>query len=148
MRTSRVVLIILGIGLAVVGLAHLWDRLTVASLLELIAWLIGALVVHDGIIAPLAIATGTALWWLTKRTRPGVQQCIVSGVFVAGVVALFAIPLVAREGKAHNPTALMQPYTTNLLWLLAIIAATTISCAVLASRTRDNTKLEHRPPQR
>lgn len=96
-------------------------------------WLIGMVVVHDGIIAPVTVALG----WAVARTIPGRAHAFVQGALaIAGVTALVALPLIYRHGQAAPGTTLLQrAYGLNLLILFAVIAlGTAVAYAVQTRR--------------
>ncbi|MCW2526744.1 MAG: hypothetical protein JWM76_1604 [Pseudonocardiales bacterium] len=112
--------------------------------LLLLEWLVGALIIHDGVIAPLTVAIGWAIArYVPRSARPFVQ----SGLAIAGVVVLFALPFIYRQGESGPGSALLkQNYVANLLLILAVITAATVALYVLrVVRERPNSTKE-RPP--
>ena len=116
------------------------DPVAVAS------WLIGGLVVHDAVLAPLVVAVG----WLAARVLPPWLRAPVQvGTLVAGVVTLASIPLLLGRGRRpDNPSANPLDYSRNLFLVLAVIALTCLSwaavrwwrerCVTAASRPGDD----------
>ncbi|MFD9375545.1 hypothetical protein ACFWBH_08390 [Streptomyces sp. NPDC059999] len=85
-------------------------------------WLAGAVVVHDGIVAPLvcAIAALTAAAGLRLRGVPR------AALIVAGSLTAIALPPLLRPGGAANATVLPLDYLRNWLLTMAAIAVLTL----------------------
>ncbi|MEU3726624.1 hypothetical protein [Streptomyces sp. NPDC031705] len=81
--------------------------------LGVLVWLGGALVLHDGVIAPLVLGAG-----LLVAAGPG--RGVVRGALVTGgALVLVTLPALLRPGAPVNPSALPLPYGRNLLLVLA-----------------------------
>ncbi|MFD9333042.1 hypothetical protein ACFWBF_01270 [Streptomyces sp. NPDC060028] len=86
---------------------------------DVLVWLGGAIVLHDGLIAPLVLAVGL---FLPARPARGVLR---GALLTAGCLVLVTSPLMLRpEGRA-NPTVLPLAYGRNLALVLAAVAAVT-----------------------
>lgn len=83
---------------------------------EVVLWLAGAIVLHDGLIAPLVLGLGLLLAAVPARGT------VRAGVIVAGSLTLVALPLMLRPGTAPNPTALPLDYVRNWLVLMGVVA--------------------------
>ena len=86
---------------------------------QLFAWVFGAAVVHDAVIAPLALAVS----WLLSRTltRPTANALKV-GLATSAVLTTFSWALVRGYGRRRTlPSALPLDYGRNLLVALAVI---------------------------
>ncbi|MEV7174201.1 hypothetical protein AB0O18_31455 [Streptomyces sp. NPDC093224] len=95
-------------------------------------WLGGAVVVHDGFVAPLVFAVGSLAAAAGLRLR-GVPR---AALIVAGSLTAIALPPLLRPGPAANPTVLPLDYLRNWLLAMAAIALFTVLHAVLRSLTR------------
>ncbi|MER5482991.1 hypothetical protein ABT024_07210 [Streptomyces sp. NPDC002812] len=84
--------------------------------LDVLVWMGGALVLHDGIIAPLVLAAGLAVAAVPAR------GLVRGALLTAGVLVLVTLPLLLRPGTPPNPSALPLPYGRNLLLVLAAVA--------------------------
>ncbi len=117
-----------GAGLALFGVFRLLTEIPAVDLLILAGWLAGALVVHDGILAPLTAAAGAATRRVPHRLRRYVQGGLVSGA----VVTVIALPLIVRAGSQPPQKALLrQNYAVNLAILLGLIAGGTAALYLL-----------------
>ncbi|MFE8938480.1 hypothetical protein ACFYNX_13400 [Streptomyces sp. NPDC007872] len=103
----------LGVGLIVLG-----ARLVAAEPAsgDVLVWLAGALVVHDGLLAPLVLAVGLLI---AGRSERGLWR---GALVIAGSVVLVTLPLLLRPGPPPNPSALPLPYGRNLVIVLAAVA--------------------------
>ncbi|WP_405486952.1 hypothetical protein [Streptomyces sp. NBC_00096] len=81
-----------------------------------LVWLGGALVLHDGVIAPLVLAAGLAV--AAGPARGPVRGALLT----AGALVLVTLPLLLRPGAPPNPSALPLPYGRNLAVVLAAVA--------------------------
>ncbi|MFK0044157.1 hypothetical protein ACIQU4_08615 [Streptomyces sp. NPDC090741] len=84
-------------------------------------WLAGAVVVHDGLIAPLVIAVAALTGAVGLRLR-GVPR---AALIVAGSLTAIALPPLLRPGGAANPTVVPLDYLRNWLLTMAAIAVAT-----------------------
>jgi hypothetical protein len=104
-----------GIAYAVVGI--LTDNGT--SPVHQGLFLAGLIVVHDGILMPLAIGVAAlTVRYLPVRVRPPVQL----GLYASLVVTILALPFVIGAGRvADNPTILPLNYARGLWLVLGVI---------------------------
>ncbi|MFF4319456.1 hypothetical protein [Streptomyces sp. NPDC001568] len=109
------------LGLALIG----WGCLLLSRQPQpwrIIVWLGGALVVHDGFIAPLVIAVAALTAAAGLRLR-GVPR---AALIVAGSLTAIALPPLLRPGAAANATALPLDYLRNWLLTMAAIIVLTL----------------------
>ncbi|MBW5480491.1 hypothetical protein [Streptomyces bambusae] len=114
-----------GLGIVLIGVGT-WLVVAEPDPLGVLVWLAGALVLHDGILAPSVLAVGLLL---VGRRRRGVWR---GALLVAGSVVLLTLPLLVRPGAPPNPSALPLPYGRNLAIVLAALAA--VTAALIAVR--------------
>ncbi len=109
-------------------------RLTQPSTLAI--WLVGAVLIHDLVIAPLTMATG----WLIGRLVPSrARRYLVGGLVAGALVTAVAVPLIYRRGTVVASKQLeTQNYTSNLMIILGAIAAVT-TVAYVVRLVRDRT---------
>ncbi|MEU8840467.1 hypothetical protein AB0D97_15250 [Streptomyces roseus] len=106
-----------GLGLALMGLG---GALLVQqpSPWRIALWLAGAVVVHDGLVAPLVIAVAALTGAFGLRLR-GVPR---AALIVAGSLTAIALPPLLRPGGAANPTVVPLDYLRNWLLTMAAVA--------------------------
>jgi hypothetical protein len=101
-----------------------------------VMWAGAALVVHDAVLAPLAVAAA----WLLTRVLSGapraVSRVIGVGALVGVSLVLVALPALLSPG-IDNPTATPRDYGRGLLLLLAVDVAAVAAAGgfVVALRT-------------
>ena len=123
-----------GVGLALmaVGASLL---VTGGQLKDVALWLAGAIVLNDGIIAPLVLGIGLLL--AAVPARGTVRGALV----VAGCLTMVALPVLLRPGRPTNPSALPLDYLRN--WLLVLAAVAVLTAVLLLAR-----RLWRRVPRR
>ncbi|KMO94279.1 hypothetical protein [Streptomyces roseus] len=106
-----------GLGLALMGLG---GALLVQqpSPWRIALWLAGAVVVHDGLVAPLVIAVAALTGAFGLRLR-GVPR---AALIVAGSLTAIALPPLLRPGGTANPTVVPLDYLRNWLLTMAAVA--------------------------
>jgi hypothetical protein len=104
-----------------------------------LTWMAGALLGHDAVVAPLAVAAGWVTVRLTARAPRDVRRVVAAGLFVATCLVAVAAAAILAPG-IDNPTATPRDYGRGLATLLAIDAITVslISAAlgIRAARAR------------
>ncbi|MGW6823311.1 hypothetical protein [Streptomyces sp. NPDC055005] len=85
-------------------------------------WLAGAVVVHDGFVAPLVMAVAALTAAAGLRLR-GVPR---AALIVAGSLTVVALPPLLRPGAVANATVLPLDYLRNWLLTMAVIAVLTL----------------------
>ncbi len=120
MRTWRIVLSVAGIALAVFGAFRILTTVPIGALAILALWMLGAVVIHDGIVAPATVAVG---WALAKTVPPRARRYAQTFLIGGGLVTIIAIPLILRRNTQPVSKAILQQnYAGNLTVLLGIIA--------------------------
>jgi len=84
-----------------------------------VKWWVAAAVIHDSIVAPVALLTG----WIVVRFAPRmVKAPVQAGLILTAVVVAAAWPALRGYGRiASNPTYLPRHYGTGLAVTLAAI---------------------------
>jgi hypothetical protein len=120
----------LGLGGAAYGVVTLLD-VGLDNLRAAGIWLVGGVVLHDGLVAPATIAVGLVVGRAWRGRPPG---AVVVGALVLGTVTLVAVPVLGRFGaRADNPTLLDRNYVLGWL-VLATLTVVVSGVAVLVSR--------------
>ncbi|MFC8272479.1 hypothetical protein ACFUJR_08045 [Streptomyces sp. NPDC057271] len=91
-------------------------------------WLVGGVLAHDGLIAPLVFALAALAAAAGLRLR-GVPR---AALIVAGSLTAIALPPLLRPGRVANATVLPLDYARN--WLLAMAAVAAITVAYVGVR--------------
>lgn len=121
MRTTRWLFGVSGVLLALFGVYRLLTEIHADNLRVLAIWLVAALLLHDGVVAPVTAAVGFVIGRVVPhRLRRYVQGALVTGA----AVTVIALPLIYRQGRPAQAKALLQQdYATNLGVLLGVVAA-------------------------
>jgi hypothetical protein len=131
------VLLVLGLVGGGYGLLRLldlgWDNTRAA-----LVWLVGGVVLHDGVLAPLTMAVALVALRILPRER---LAPFVVGIVILIPVTLVAIPELGRFGtRADNPTLLDRHYWLGWAGLVTLVvvavAAASVVTSVAAARRR------------
>jgi hypothetical protein len=94
---------------------------------------VGALLVHDVLLAPFVIALGTIV---SRVVPPAIRAAVQAGLIISGVVVLFAFPFVRGYGRVpDNPTILPRNYAQGLAMVLAVVWLGVVAVAAVAWRS-------------
>lgn len=130
MTAWRIGLVLAGLGLGLFGLFRLLTQIPTGSLLALGVWLVLALIIHDGLLAPAVVTTG----WLVRRSvadRP--RRYLQFAVIIASLVTVSALPMIFLRGSQPAVKALLlRDYGMNLILIVGTVAVVTL--AVFAAR--------------
>ena len=134
MRSLRRLLGAVGIVLVLVGVSFLFDE-GFGDLLGVTGWLVGGVLAHDAVIAPLVIVVGA----LGVARLPSASRApAVVGLVLLTSMTLAAVPVLGRFGaKSDDPGLLNRPYVA--LWV--VFAVLVVVAVVVASLVR------RRPPR-
>lgn len=120
----RIALAAAGVLLGLFGVFRLVTEITGYNLFVLLCWLIGALIIHDGILSPSVVGVGALL---EKTLPPRARTFVQGGLIAAALITVIAIPMIYRARTLPKVKAILeQNYGTNLVTLLAIVAVGTL----------------------
>ncbi|BCK68839.1 hypothetical protein Srufu_027920 [Streptomyces libani subsp. rufus] len=123
MKAMRALAGVAGLALMGVGAFLLLDVREVTGVL---LWLGGAVVLHDGVIAPLVLLAGLVL------VRGGGRGPVRGALMVAGALTMVALPVLLRPGARANSSVLPLDYWSN--WLVAVGGVAVVTAVVVAGR--------------
>jgi hypothetical protein len=104
------------------------------DLLNLVVWLAGGVVLHDGVLALVVLAVGTVGVRMLPRSS---RAPAVVGFVVLGSVTLLAVPVLGRFGaRSDNPTLLDRDYTVGWLVLAGLVLVGVVTASLVGSRRR------------
>ena len=138
MRRARVALIGVGVALLVLGGVVLINDVNPARYVGIAAWMLGSLVIHDGIIAFVVVGVSIALRRL-GRSIPFVVLAIVQGALVvAAIVTGLVVPQMLKQAiGSENESILPLDYGLHLGLFyagLAVVTAAAIGVALVLRR--------------
>ncbi|WP_435593678.1 hypothetical protein [Nocardia sp. bgisy118] len=105
-----------------------------ADLISIAWWFAAAIVLHDGVFAPLCAAAGLT----ARRLLPAWSWApVVVGAVCTVTLGLLAVAVLGREhANAANPTVLDRDYSTGLLTAVVVIWALVAVAALWRRRIR------------
>jgi hypothetical protein len=118
MRSARLAVGALGLAALAYGVVLMLEtgRTNIGRTL---VWLVGGVVAHDGVLAPVTIAVMVIASRLLPR---GLRGPAAVGFVVLASLTLLAVPVLGRFGaRADNPTLLDRDYTAGWLVAAAIV---------------------------
>ncbi|PRY67301.1 hypothetical protein B0I08_107197 [Glaciihabitans tibetensis] len=130
-------LIGLGLVLLAIGAIVLVQDVAAKNYPGLLLWFAGALVLHDGILAPIVFGVSLMLRRAGKRI-PFAVLLIVQGAVVVGAIAtLLVFPEILKQGiGTGNATLLPLNYGAGLIGLYAVLAVLTAATVGVYLRLR------------
>jgi hypothetical protein len=133
---GRLVLGALGTLLATYGGWLLLSRQDADGNLDALLWLVGGVVVHDALLAPVVIALGVVV---SRVVPAGARAAAVAGLVVLGTLTLLAVPFLGgfgRDNAPDNTTLLDRDYTAGYLVLVVAVLVLVALPVWLATRRR------------
>ena len=130
-RVTRGVLLALGVALIGLGGFVLVDTVSPTRYTGLLIWLIGSVIVHDAVIAPIVVGVGLVVRRTGRRVPVAVIVMVQSAVVVGAILSLIVVPeIVAKAKGPRNDTVLPFDYAGRLgaMWLvIAVITAAVVA---------------------
>ncbi len=124
MKSWRIALGAAGILLALFGVFRLLTQIPFADLLVLALWLIGAVIIHDGVLTPIVLAIS---WAMARVVPPRGRRYLQAALVAGALVTVIAIPMIYRQDSQPRSKAILQQnFGGNLTLILAVIAAVSL----------------------
>lgn len=141
---ARRVLTTLGLAMLAFGVLGLLRHADETRPLDALTFLLGGLVLHDGLWAPVVMVGGVVLARVVpRRFRPTVQGALL----VSAALTLVAIPPWTGRGRlANNASILPQDYGAGLLTALAVVWAVAAVLLVRAAVRPEPPRPPEPPP--
>ncbi|NRD27039.1 hypothetical protein [Frigoribacterium sp. VKM Ac-2836] len=131
-RVVRGVLIALGVALIGLGGWVLTDTVNPNRYGGLLLWLVGSVVVHDAVLAPVVAVVSLVVRRTGRRVRPAILWIVQGAVVVGAIFSLVVVPeIVAKAKGPKNETVLPFDYGLRLAVLWLVIAALTAGLVAL-----------------
>lgn len=129
MRALRGLLILTGVGFGLWGL-WLMRGFTSTQMVSMVTFLVGGVILHDAILAPITVGLGV----LAARLLPGHFRAAAAVAFLvwATLTVAFFNVLSGKGGKPDNSTVLHRPYLLSWLVLTGLL----LGIAIVAARRR------------
>jgi len=108
------------------------------ALRSVAVWFGGGIVLHDAVIAPIAVLIGVVV---LRVVPPAARAPVQAALVISGCLAIATFPLVWGQGVDPSvPSQLPLPYGRNLLVVLALVW---LVAGLLALRSRRTARGEH-----
>lgn len=117
------------IAFAIWGVFHTAPESKPVALAE---WILGGLLVHDLVVAPLAFVVGYAT---RRRLRGAARAGAQFGLIVSALILAYAFPLLFGFGRRAS-TATVQPQNYTLSVIVVLSAVWVVAFAVVLVRAR------------
>ena len=98
-RVARAVLLVVGVALIGLGGYVLTDTVNPTRYGGLLVWLIGSVIVHDAVLAPLVVAVSLVVRRAGRRVRPAVLAIVQTTVIVGAVLSIVVVPEIIAKAK-------------------------------------------------
>jgi hypothetical protein len=133
MGAARATILVTGLAAGVYGVLRLLD-LGWSNTRDTLVWLVGGVVLHDAVFAPLvlAVALVAVRWGRRDRLAPWVVALV-----IVVPVTLLGIPELGRFGaRGDNPTLLDRHYWLGWSALVTLVVVAVAAGAAVAGRRR------------
>ncbi len=137
--TVQAMLGLLGTGFIGYGLLGLPTQLGPAELVGLLTWMACAVLLHDGVLVPLASLAGFALHRLTFGLASASAAVLRGALMTGALVSALVATMLKAQSVARNTSVLEADYAGNLAWFwlgLASLAAALIYMLERGARRR------------
>jgi hypothetical protein len=134
-RRWRIGLLLFGLAVMGIGAVVALTWLHATQYPRVILWLVAALIVHDGIIAPSVFVISLIARRLSARV-PAVIIAIVEGALViAGIVTLLFVPEILKKTIGTNSSSILpQNYGLHLVVFYGVMAILVAAAVVFYVR--------------
>jgi len=141
-KAARVILVVLGVALLLLGGVVLLDDVKPTRYLGILAWFAGAIIVHDGILAFAVAGVGIAMRRAGRAFRVPLPVIIIvqAALALAALFALLVVPEILKKSiGTANETLLPLDYGLHLAVFyaaLAVITALAVAAYMAVTRRR------------
>ena len=138
MRRWQIGLIAVGVLLLALGGLVLVLDVGPSEFVGIAIWFAGAIILHDGILAPIVFGVSLMLRRAGKRIPLGALLIVQGAVVVGAMTALLVVPEQLKQAiGTANPTILPLNYGVNLVVFgVVLIAVTVLAVVVYLRRVR------------
>jgi hypothetical protein len=141
-RVARTVLLVVGVALIGLGGWVLTETVSPTRYGGLLVWLIGSVIAHDAVVAPLVAGVALVVGRAGRRIRPAVIAIVQVGVVLGVVLTLVVVPEIIRKAEGvENETVLPFDYGLRLgvAWLVvAVLTALAVAGWIVLARRRES----------
>ena len=125
-RRWRIGLIVGGLLLRVIGGLVLLADVAPSNYIGIAVWFLGALIIHDGLIAAGVVGVQVAMRKTGRRVPFAVIAILQGSIVVGAIMALIVFPEIYKSGiGVKNPSVLPLDYSANLIGFYAVLIVIT-----------------------
>jgi hypothetical protein len=131
-RRWRLGLLLLGLALLGLGVVVLFQEVKPTRYIGILSWFIGALMIHDGIIAPVIFMVTVIMRRVFVRV-PAVVVAIIQGALViGGIITIIVVPEILKKWIGTLSTSILpQNYALHLgFFYVALVVLTAIAIGI------------------
>ena len=131
-RNWRIALILLGLTLLGIAVIVLFQEVNPKRYIGILTWFVGALVIHDGIIAP-AVFGVTLVARRAQRRVPAVVIAIIEGALViGGIITLIVVPEILKKSIGTLSSSILpQNYALHLgVFYVVLVVLTALAIGI------------------
>ena len=130
-RRWRVGLIVGGLLLLVIGGLVLLADVAPSNYIGIVVWFLGALIIHDGLIAAAVVGVQVAMRKTGRRIPFAVIAILQGSIVVGAIMALIVFPEIYKSGiGVKNSSVLPFDYGANLIgFYIVLILVTALAVA-------------------
>ena len=143
MRRSQIALVAVGVLLLLLGGLTLVNDVNPKRYIGLAAWLLGALVIHDGIISLTVFGVNVVMRKTSRRLRLPLPALLIlqGALVVAGIMTLIVVPAALKKSiGTGNATLLPLDYGLHLVVFYAALAVVTALALAVYALVRRRTR--------
>ena len=103
MKIWRILLAVIGVGIGTYGISQLLTQVPRQTLVLVALWLIGALIIHDGLLSPAVVGVGAALRrYVPDRGRRYLQFGMIMAAYAIRVARDRSVPGRPPPNQTHE----------------------------------------------
>jgi hypothetical protein len=132
-RVAQIVLIVAGVlMLGIGGIVVLNDVGSLQSYGGILLWFVGAIIIHDAIIAPVVFGIGVLMRKVGRRIPGAVLLILQAAIVVVAIMTALVVPeILKKDIGTANPTILPLDYAANLSGFYGLIVVLTVVAIVV-----------------
>lgn len=134
-RRWQIGLVVVGILFLGLGGLALLDGVNPKRYVGILVWFAGAIIIHDGIIAPIMFGVNVLMRKAGRSIPLGVLAIVQGAIVVGAIVALLVFPEAIKKSiGTTNPTVLPLDYGVNLAVFYGVLVVLTAIAVALYLR--------------
>jgi hypothetical protein len=130
-RAWRIGLVVFGLALLAISLVVFANDVNPKRYFGVLTWFAGAIILHDGLLAPIVFGVSLLFRRLGTRVSPVIIAIVQGAIVVGGIVGLLFIPEVLKKSIGTLSTSILPlNYALNLVIFYGVLAVVTVAVIV------------------